>query len=160
GTFALDPSHIDTGNGGSIGWSFSVADSALAFLQGGVVLTQKYRLAERRGGEGGGARGGGGERKKRRGERRRSSAMQRRCGERERYRRDAYAERGGGFNGCGHARLPNGEVSTADSGEPRDVRARSQPYRHRQWWLDRLELLGSRQRARLSAGGRGPDAEI
>src|SRR5262245_43531342 len=42
GTFALDPSHIDTGNGGSIGWSFSVAGRALDFLQGGVVLTQKY----------------------------------------------------------------------------------------------------------------------
>src|SRR5262245_60077205 len=42
GTFALDPSHIDTGNG-EIGRSTCwVADSALDFLQGGVVLTQKY----------------------------------------------------------------------------------------------------------------------
>src|SRR5262249_59496714 len=41
GTFALDPSHIDTGNGGSIGWSFSVAESNPPFLQSRPDLTHK-----------------------------------------------------------------------------------------------------------------------
>src|SRR5205085_799275 len=32
----------DTGNGGSIGWNFSIADSAIDYLQAGQTLTQKY----------------------------------------------------------------------------------------------------------------------
>ncbi|MDA9494801.1 beta strand repeat-containing protein, partial [Bradyrhizobium sp. CCBAU 11361] len=42
GTFTLDTTNHDTGNGGAIGWSFSVADSAVDYLQAGQTLTQKY----------------------------------------------------------------------------------------------------------------------
>src|SRR5438876_41004 len=42
GAFALDTSNHDTGNGGSIGWTFIVSDGALDFLAAGQTLTQKY----------------------------------------------------------------------------------------------------------------------
>src|SRR5262249_46810571 len=42
GTFALDTSNIDTGNGGAVGWSFTVNNAALQFLAAGQTLTQKY----------------------------------------------------------------------------------------------------------------------
>src|SRR5205823_2757729 len=42
GTFALNSSAIDTGNGGSVGWSFSVDNAALQYLAAGQTLTQKY----------------------------------------------------------------------------------------------------------------------
>jgi VCBS repeat-containing protein len=42
GTFALDTSNIDTGNGGSVGWSFSVDDGALDYLAAGETLDQYY----------------------------------------------------------------------------------------------------------------------
>lgn len=42
GAFALDASRIDSG--GSIGWSFSVADSAIDFLAAGQTLTQSYNV--------------------------------------------------------------------------------------------------------------------
>src|SRR5205085_668227 len=42
GSFSLDNSGIDGAGGHSVGWSFSVADSALDSLQDGQVLTQKY----------------------------------------------------------------------------------------------------------------------
>ncbi|MBZ9775642.1 VCBS domain-containing protein, partial [Mesorhizobium sp. CO1-1-8] len=42
GTFALNTSNIDTGNGGSVGWTFSVSDGALDYLQAGQVVTQSY----------------------------------------------------------------------------------------------------------------------
>src|SRR5205807_2700597 len=42
GSFTIDTTNHDTGNGGSIGWSFSVADSAIDYLQAGQVVTQAY----------------------------------------------------------------------------------------------------------------------
>ncbi|QQN64690.1 VCBS domain-containing protein [Bradyrhizobium diazoefficiens] len=42
GSFTLNTTNHDTGNGGSIGWSFSVADGAIDYLQAGQTLTQKY----------------------------------------------------------------------------------------------------------------------
>ncbi|MHC2685139.1 VCBS repeat-containing protein [Bradyrhizobium diazoefficiens] len=42
GSFTLDTTNHDTGNGGAIGWSFSVADGAVDYLQAGQTLTQKY----------------------------------------------------------------------------------------------------------------------
>src|SRR5205807_1679164 len=42
GSFTIDTPNHDTGNGGSIGWSFSVADSAIDYLQAGQVVTQAY----------------------------------------------------------------------------------------------------------------------
>src|SRR5439155_454957 len=42
GSFTIDTTNHDTGNGGSIGWSFSVADSAIDYLQAGQVVTQSY----------------------------------------------------------------------------------------------------------------------
>src|SRR5205085_2493434 len=42
GTFTINTTNHDTGNGGSIGWSFSVADSAIDNLQAGQTLVQKY----------------------------------------------------------------------------------------------------------------------
>jgi VCBS repeat-containing protein len=42
GTFSLDQSNIDTGNGGSVGWSFSVDDSVINYLAQGQTLIQKY----------------------------------------------------------------------------------------------------------------------
>nr|WP_283813808.1 VCBS domain-containing protein [Bradyrhizobium niftali] len=42
GTFTLDTTNHDTGNGGAIGWSFSVSDGAIDYLQAGQTLTQKY----------------------------------------------------------------------------------------------------------------------
>src|SRR5262249_34339581 len=42
GTFKLDSSQIDTGNGGTVGWSFSVADDATDYLAAGQTLTQRY----------------------------------------------------------------------------------------------------------------------
>ncbi|WP_456623991.1 VCBS domain-containing protein, partial [Bradyrhizobium sp. P5_C12] len=42
GSFTLNTTNHDTGNGGSIGWSFSISDSALDSLQAGQTLTQKY----------------------------------------------------------------------------------------------------------------------
>src|SRR6185437_13460840 len=42
GTFTLDSTNIDTGNGGSIGWSFAVSDDAVDSLSEGQVLTQHY----------------------------------------------------------------------------------------------------------------------
>lgn len=44
GTFTLDTTSIDTGNGGTVGWNFSVDDSALDSLQGGEHLVQKYNV--------------------------------------------------------------------------------------------------------------------
>src|SRR6185436_8104856 len=40
GTFSLDTTNIDTGH--SVGWSFSVDDSAIDYLQAGQTLTQPY----------------------------------------------------------------------------------------------------------------------
>src|SRR6185312_13924473 len=40
GTFALNTANIDSGH--SVGWSFSVADSALDYLAAGQTLTQRY----------------------------------------------------------------------------------------------------------------------
>ncbi|BAR60805.1 hypothetical protein NK6_7654 [Bradyrhizobium diazoefficiens] len=42
GSFTLDTTNHDTGNGGAIGWSFSIADGAVDYLQAGQTLTQKY----------------------------------------------------------------------------------------------------------------------
>ncbi|MEA1832184.1 cadherin domain-containing protein [Methylobacterium durans] len=42
GTFTLDKTGIDTGNGGTVGWSFAVADSAVDSLRQGQTLNQKY----------------------------------------------------------------------------------------------------------------------
>src|SRR5437868_6047235 len=42
GSFTLDSTSIDTGNGGTVGWSFQVADGATDYLQAGQTLTQKY----------------------------------------------------------------------------------------------------------------------
>ena len=44
GTFVLDTSNIDTGNGGSVGWTFTVSDGALDFLSQGQTLTQTYTV--------------------------------------------------------------------------------------------------------------------
>src|SRR4029077_3995080 len=38
----LDTSNIDTGNGGTVGWSFKVADDATDYLAAGQTLTQHY----------------------------------------------------------------------------------------------------------------------
>src|SRR6266567_2075469 len=53
GTFAIDTTNIDTGNGGSIGWSFSVSDGALDYLQAGQTLIQKYDVSVNDGQSGG-----------------------------------------------------------------------------------------------------------
>ena len=42
GTFSLDDTNIDTGNGGSVDWSWSVNDADLDYLQGGEHLVQSY----------------------------------------------------------------------------------------------------------------------
>ena len=42
GTFTLDSTNHDTGNGGTFGWSFLVADSAIDYLQAGQTVTQSY----------------------------------------------------------------------------------------------------------------------
>src|SRR4029079_12677273 len=42
GTFSLDSSSIDTGNGGTVGWSLQVADGATDYLAAGQQLIQKY----------------------------------------------------------------------------------------------------------------------
>ena len=42
GTFSLNTSAIDTGGGGTVGWSFTVADSAIDHLSAGQTLTQRY----------------------------------------------------------------------------------------------------------------------
>src|SRR3982074_1524843 len=53
GTFAIDTTNIDTGNGGSIGWGFSVSDGALDYLQAGQTLIQKYDVSVNDGQSGG-----------------------------------------------------------------------------------------------------------
>src|SRR4029079_13012991 len=42
GTFTLDQTSIDTGNGGTVGWSFQVSDDATDYLAAGQQLIQKY----------------------------------------------------------------------------------------------------------------------
>src|SRR5262245_63486577 len=49
GTFSLDSSSIDTGNGGSVGWSFTVSNAALQFLAAGQQLVQKYDVTVNKG---------------------------------------------------------------------------------------------------------------
>ncbi len=44
GTFSLDSTNIDTGNGGTVGWNFSVAQSAIQYLAQGESLTQTYAV--------------------------------------------------------------------------------------------------------------------
>src|SRR5438067_156278 len=47
GTFTLDANNIDTGNGGTVGWSFSVSDGALVYLAAGQTVVHIFFLMVR-----------------------------------------------------------------------------------------------------------------
>src|SRR5262249_53922779 len=73
--------------------------------------------------------------------------------------RDAYAERGGGVHGCGHAGHPYGDVCAAGFGLSRDVRARSQPYQIGRASCREREHIWGGHAALNYEGGHGAEGE-